>query len=150
MKDKNQKQSELNQYQREIEAISQEKVKLEDEIFKKMQNKLTADKAAQYTDKLRKEQIDKIREIERSLAKIDNEIAKSRLDILQTETLNERLDNDVARLHNEIEDKNRIISRSEAEIKKRVLVIEQKQGLMDIYNKKVEQLIEKAGVINKF
>jgi hypothetical protein len=46
----------------------------------------------------------------------------------------------------EIEDKNHIISKSEIEIKKRVLLIEQKQGIMDLYNKKIEQMIEKAGV----
>ena len=46
----------------------------------------------------------------------------------------------------EIEDKNRIISKSEVEIKKRVLLIEQKQGIMDLFNKKIEQMIEKAGV----
>lgn len=146
LKDKTQKTSDLIQLQRENELVSQEKVKLEEEIFKKLQNKLTAEKAAQYSDKLRKEQTDKIREIERSLAKVDNEIAKARLDILQTQSLNENLDNDVKMLKNEIDDKNRIISKSEVEIKKRVLQIEQKQGIMDLYNKKIEQMVEKAGV----
>ena len=146
LKDKTQKTSELNQLQRENELVNQEKQKLEEEIFKKLQNKLTAEKAAQYSDKLRKEQTDKIREMERNLAKVDNEIAKARLEILQTQTLNENLDHDVNMLKAEIEDKNRIISKSEIEIKKRVLVIEQKQGIMDLFNKKIEQLIEKAGV----
>ena len=62
-------------------------MKLEDEIFKKLQTKLTAEKAAQYSDKLRKEQTDKIREVERSLAKVDNDIAKARLDIFQRNPL---------------------------------------------------------------
>ncbi len=146
LKDKTQKASELVTLQRENELVSQEKVKLEEEIFKKLQTKLTAEKAALYSDKLRKEQTDKIREIERNLAKVDNEIAKARLDILQTQTLNENLDRDVIMLKAEIEDKNRIISKSEIEIKKRVLLIEQKQGVMDLYNKKIEQMIEKAGV----
>jgi coiled-coil domain-containing protein 40 len=146
LKDKTQKASELVTLQRENELVSQEKVKLEEEIFKKLQTKLTAEKAALYSDKLRKEQTDKIREIERNLAKVDNEIAKARLDILQTQTLNENLDRDVIMLKAEIEDKNRIISKSEIEIKKRVLLIEQKQGIMDLYNKKIEQMIEKAGV----
>jgi hypothetical protein len=113
LKDKTQKASELVTLQRENELVSQEKVKLEEEIFKKLQTKLTAEKAALYSDKLRKEQTDKIREIERNLAKVDNEIAKARLDILQTQTLNENLDRDVIMLKAEIEDKNRIISKSE-------------------------------------
>ncbi len=60
--------------------------------------------------------------------------------------MNENLEHDVTMLKAEIDDKNRIINKSESEIKKRVLIIEQKQGVMDQYNKKIEQLIEKAGV----
>ena len=132
--------------QRDIETISQEKVRLEDEIFQKLQNKLTADKAAQYSDKLRKEQRDKIRELERNLARLENDIAKTKLEALQTQSLNESLDRDIKMLTKELEDRNRIISKSESEIRQRVLMIEQKQGQIDIFNKKIEQLIEKAGV----
>lgn len=144
--EKSQKSSLINQYQRDIEAISQEKVKLEDEIFSKLQNKLTADKAAQYSDKLRREQREKLRDLERGLAKLDNEIAKARLESVQTETLNEALERDIRTMNKELEDKNRIISKSESEIRQRVLIIEHKQGQMDLFNKKIENLIEKAGV----
>ena len=125
---------------------SQEKVKLEDEIFSKLQSKLTADKAAQYSDKLRKEQREKIRELERNLAKIENEIAKARLEAVQTQSVNEAMERDIKMFQKEIEDKNRIISKSEQEIRQRVLIIEHKQGQIDLYNKKIEYLIEKAGV----
>ncbi len=147
--EKNQKSSVLNQYQRDIETISQEKLKLEDEIFQKLQNKLTADKAAKYSDKLRQEQREKLRELERSLAKLDNEIAKARLEGLQTQTLNEALERDIKMLQTELEDKNRIISISESEIRQRVLMIEHKQSQIDLLNKKIESLIEKAGVCVK-
>jgi chromosome segregation ATPase len=136
----------LAQHQREIESLSQERVKIEDEIFKKLQDKLTADKAAQYSDKLRKEQKEKLREIERNLAKIENEIAKAKLEGLQTTSLNEALERDISMLNKEIEDKNKIISKSESEINQRVLVIARKQDQIDLYNKKIEALIEKAGV----
>lgn len=135
----------MNQQQREIEIQSQEKLKLEDEIFKKLQSKLTADKAAQYSDKLRKEQREKIRELERSLAKIENDIAKARLESVQTQSVNEAMGRDIKMFQKEIEDKNRIISKSEQEIRQRVLIIEHKQGQIDLYNKKIEYLIEKAG-----
>lgn len=147
--EKTQKLNVLTQQQREIENISQEKVKLEDEIFKKLQSKLTADKAAQYTDKLRKDQREKLRELERNLAKIENEIAKAKLESVQTLSLNEAYQRDINMLKKEIDDKNRIISKSESEIRQRVLIIEHKQGQIDLYNKKIEQLIEKAGV-NKY
>jgi coiled-coil domain-containing protein 40 len=145
-KEKAQKTSFLNQQQREIEIQSQEKVKLEDEIFSKLQSKLTADKAAQYSDKLRKEQREKIRELERNLAKIENDIAKARLDSVQTQSINESMQRDIKMFQKELEDKNKIISKSEQEIRQRVLIIEHKQGQIDLYNKKIEYLIEKAGV----
>lgn len=148
--EKAQKSSFLVQQQREIENMNQEKLKLEDEIFKKLQDKLTADKAAQYTDKLRKDQKEKLRDIERSLAKIDNDIAKARLEGLQTKSLNEAYERDIKMLQIEIDDKNKIISKSETEIRQRVLIIEQKQGQIDLFNKKIENLIEKAGVCLDF
>jgi hypothetical protein len=135
------------QQQREVENLNGEKVKIEDQIFNKLQSKLTAEKAAQYTDKLRKEQVEKLRELERNLAKIENEIAKARLEGVQTKSLNEALERDINMLKRELEDRNRIISKSESEIRQRVLLIEHKQGQIDLYNKKIEHLIEKAGVI---
>lgn len=143
--EKNQKSSLNNQYQREIEVISQERIKLEDEIFQKLQTKLTADKAAKYSDKLRMEQREKLRELERALAKLDNEIAKAKLEAVQTQTLNEALERDIKMLNTELEDKNRIISKSESEIRQRILIIEHKQSAIDLLNKKIESLVEKAG-----
>ena len=125
-------------------------MKLEDEIFSKLQSKLTADKAAQYSDKLRKEQREKIRELERNLAKIENDIAKARLDSVQTQSINESMQRDIKMFQKELEDKNKIISKSEQEIRQRVLIIEHKQGQIDLYNKKIEYLIEKAGVSLSF
>ena len=124
--EKMEKTSVVNQKQREVENISQEKVKLEDEIFKKMQEKLTAEKAAQYSDKLRKEQRDKLRELERNLAKLENEIAKAKLDCVRTESSNAALDRYVKTLNKDIEDKNRIITKSTCEINQRIRIIEQK------------------------
>jgi chromosome segregation ATPase len=145
--EKTQKASLINQYQRDIEIISQEKIKLEDEIFQKLQTKLTADKAAKYSDKLRMEQREKLRELERALAKLDNEIAKAKLEAVQTQTLNEALERDIKMLNTELEDKNKIISKSESEIRQRILIIEHKQSAIDLLNKKIENLVEKAGGI---
>lgn len=80
------------------------------------------------------------------MARLENDIAKTKLEALQTQSLNESLDRDIKMLTKELEDRNKIISKSESEIRQRVLMIEQKQGQIDIFNKKIEQLIEKAGV----
>ena len=71
------------------------------------------------------------------MAKLDNEIAKARLEGVQTQTLNEALERDIKMLHTELEDKNRIISKSESEIRQRVLMIEHKQSQIDLLNKKI-------------
>ena len=47
------KDSELNNLRKLIEREFSEKVKLEDQILAKMQGQLTADKASQYTKKVR-------------------------------------------------------------------------------------------------
>lgn len=43
----------MNILQREIEKENQERVKLEDEIYQQIQDQLTAEKAAEYSSKLR-------------------------------------------------------------------------------------------------
>lgn len=52
-----------------------------------------------------------------------------------------------AEYNQQIAEKNQIITRSEQEIKRRVLLIEQKQNQIDLMNKKLESLKEKAGGI---
>ena len=47
----------------------------------------------------------------------------------------------------QIAEKNQVITRSEQEIKRRVILIEQKQNQIDLMNKKLESLKEKAGGI---
>lgn len=147
--EKSQKSSKLAQCQREIENINAEKVRLEDEIFQTMQTKLTAEKSAQYSEKLRRDQKEKLSELEIRIAVLENEIAKAKLECIQTQTLNESFERDIKSMNKELEDKNRIISKSESEIRQRVLIIEHKQTQIDSYNKKIEYLIEKAGVIAK-
>ena len=150
LKKKQQETSNLNAQQREVELISQEKVKLEDEIFKKLQEKLTADKAAQYSDKLRREQRERLRDLERNMAKLENDIARAKLESVKTQTSNDSLKRFVESLNKEIEDKNRIITKSTSEINQRVRIIEQKQSQIDQYNKRIDYLIEKAGVSDLF
>lgn len=121
-------------------------MRIDDDIFKKLQDKLTAEKAAEYSDKLRRIQREKLSEIEKRLAEIDNDIARTKLESLQKRSMNEALERECESLRREIDDRNRIVSKSESEIRQRVLLIESKQGQIDLYNKKIDNLIEKAGV----
>lgn len=55
------------------------------------------------------------------------------------------LENQSREYNEQIGEKNQIITRSEQEIKRRVILIEQKQNQIDLMNKKLESLKEKAG-----
>ena len=58
----------------------------------------------------------------------------------------ERLQGIMKELDEEIRQKNEIITRSDNEMVHRNAIIERKQGVIDQYNKKMEQLISSAGV----
>jgi hypothetical protein len=56
-----------------------------------------------------------------------------------------QLEKESKEYNEQILEKNSVITRSEQEIKRRVLLIEQKQNQIDLMNKKLESLKEKAG-----
>lgn len=145
--EKAEKQHDLNVIQREIEKENQERVKLEDEIYQRGQEQLTAEKAADYSSKLRFKLKEATREIERNLSKVQNDIARARLEKAYLVTNIKQLEGQSKELNEEIGEKNQIITRSEQEIKRRVILIEQKQNQIDLMNKKLESLKEKAGGI---
>ncbi|CAF3321028.1 unnamed protein product [Rotaria socialis] len=145
--EKAEKQHELNILQREIERENQDRVKLEDEIYQQVQDQMTAEKAAEYSSKLRFKLKEATREIERNLSKVENDIARARLEKTYLITNIRQLDSQAKEYHEQIVEKNQIITRSEQEIKRRVLLIEQKQNQIDLMNKRLENLKEKAGGI---
>ena len=80
------------------------------------------------------------------MAEVENEISQETLEIANVRARIERLNKICQDLDNQIAQKNDIISRSDAEIVKRNAVIERKQNIIDQFNKKLEQMISKAGV----
>ena len=83
---------------------------------------------------------------ETQMAEVENEISQETLEIANVRARIERLMKITADLDDQIAGKNEIISRSEAEIVKRNAIIERKQNIIDQFNKKLEQMISKAGV----
>ncbi len=80
------------------------------------------------------------------MATVENDISRDTLEAAQIRSRIERLQKIMDGLDDEIQQKNDIISRSEAEIIKRNAIIERKQGVIDQYNKKLEHMITSAGV----
>ena len=122
-------------------------MKLDDEIYQRVQEQLTAEKAADYSSKLRFKLRESTREIERNLSKVENDIARARLEKAYLITNIKQLEIQSKEYNDQIQEKNQIINRSEQEIKRRVILIEQKQNQIDLMNKKLESLKEKAGGI---
>ena len=80
------------------------------------------------------------------MATVENHISRETLELSNTMMRMERLHRIVDELNDEIAQKNNIVSRCEAEMVKRNAIIERKQGVIDQYNKKLEQMIISAGV----
>ena len=80
---------------------------------------------------------------------MENEISRDVLDISNTTTRVRQLQDIMDNLNEEIHQKNATISRIEGEIVKRNAVIERKQSTIDQFNKKIDQMKNKDGVIHK-
>ncbi len=78
---------------------------------------------------------------------MENDIARARLEKTYLMTNIKQLETQSKEYNDQILEKNQIITRSEQEIKRRVILIEQKQNQIDLMNKKLENLKEKAGGI---
>jgi len=139
------REGELNNLRKMIEKEFLEKVKLEDLIMEKMQEQLTADKAAKYTKKMTDRIRQKASQTERSLAEVENEISRDILEIANTTTRVRNLQDILHDINITIQQKNETISKIENEITKRNAVIEKKQGSIDVQNKKFEALVNKEG-----
>lgn len=123
---------------------------LEDAILEKMRTQLTMDKASQYTEKLTKKMRLLTKDLDSQMAQVENEISKTTLEVSHTKTRSDRMGKIAEELDEEIQGKNAIINRSEAEIVKRNAIVERKQGVIDQYNKKLELMISQAGVSHIF
>lgn len=77
---------------------------------------------------------------------MENQISRETLEYSNTMMRIERLDKIVDELNEEIKQKNGIVNQCEAEMVKRNAIIERKQGVIDQYNKKLQQMIDNAGV----
>ncbi|XP_033121483.1 coiled-coil domain-containing protein 40-like [Anneissia japonica] len=136
---------ELNGLRKQIEKEFQEKVTMEDKVMETMRNKLTMEKASQYTKRMASKTRQLIKEQEANKAQVENEVANDTLEYSHTMSRVERLKKTLDDLDEEIHEKNKIITRSEGEIVKRNAVIERKQGVIDQFSKKVEAIQSKQG-----
>ncbi|OAF66120.1 Coiled-coil domain-containing protein 40 [Intoshia linei] len=138
------KEKVLESLRKKIEIISNDKIKIEDDIHETLQNQFTTNKSYQYTtiqisknNKLR-------REIEKRIAIVDNEIAKIDLNISEYESAQNQLNAKFEEYEKDLKKKTAILEKGVNKITQNNTLIERKQSNVDIYNKKLESLISKS------
>ena len=80
------------------------------------------------------------------LSKIDGDIAQTTLDITNTNCRLDMHQKVLAELDKEVKKVNDLITNRENEISRRTILIERKQGLINFFNKQLEQMVSELGV----
>nr|XP_060615802.1 coiled-coil domain-containing protein 40 [Anolis sagrei ordinatus] len=136
---------ELAILRKEIEKGSETKQELENEIISKLQDQLMSNKAARYYLQLGVKLQNQLMTLDIQLTKIENDTAQTELNITNTNCKLNMLEKTLSDIDSEMDNLNKQISHSEAEIAKRNLMIGRKQGVINLYNKKLEMLISQLG-----
>lgn len=80
------------------------------------------------------------------LSKLDGDIAQATLDITHTNCRLDMHQRVLGELDKEVKRVNDLITNSENEIARRTILIERKQGLINFFNKQLEQMVSELGV----
>ncbi|XP_065176721.1 coiled-coil domain-containing protein 40-like [Sycon ciliatum] len=136
---------EIDGVRQQTEREVAERLHLEDTILEKTMTMLTLDKAAQYSQKvLAKLRAEEKRRV-KGIIETQGDIERTKLDIDNTQAERDDLAEALADLGKQLDERNQLISHSEAEIKKRNVIIERKQSRIDQLNKKISQVLQERG-----
>ncbi|XP_075760219.1 coiled-coil domain-containing protein 40 isoform X2 [Pelodiscus sinensis] len=137
--------NELQAIGKEMEKETEARQELENQIMAKLQDQLMSSKAAKYYSQLASKLHKKKLDLELHFSKVENEAAQIILDITHTGCRLSVLRKTFSELDKEMKRLNDLISCSESEIAKRNLLIERKQGLINLSNKKMDLMISQLG-----
>ena len=124
-----------------LEAVSRERKKLEQEALAKRAEQLTHSKAAKNLAKEALAIQNKIHGKEAEESNIHNEMARIRVDTLNTKAHNMQLKETLTKLLDDLKDKDKLIEKYEMEIRQRNDSIEKKMATVDRLNRKYEKLV---------
>ncbi|NXA55768.1 CCD40 protein, partial [Nothocercus julius] len=137
--------NELLSISKDIEKGSDTKEQIENEIMAKLQDQMRSSKAAKYfsqlVEKLRKRKM----ELELHFSKVENDTAQIILNATHTNCQLTTFQKTLSELDKEIKNIHDLISRSESEIAKRSLLIENKQGVINLNNKRLDMILSQLG-----
>ncbi|KAI4533822.1 hypothetical protein MG293_016841 [Ovis ammon polii] len=119
--------------------------KMDASITEKLQEHMTSNKMTKYFHqlilKLQKEKTNLVTH----LSKIDGDIAQATLDVTNTNCRLDMHQKTLAELDKEVKKVSDLITNSENEISRRTILIERKQGLINFFNKQLEQMVSELG-----
>ncbi|NWI64273.1 CCD40 protein, partial [Todus mexicanus] len=137
--------SELLSIRKDIQKETDAKEQMENEIVAKLQDQMMSSKATKYFSqmaaKLRRQRAD----LELHFSKVENDTAQVILNASHTSCRLAILQNTLSELDKEIKSVCDLISHSESEIAKCHLLMENKQVLIDQFNKRLEMLLAQQG-----
>ncbi|XP_050775868.1 coiled-coil domain-containing protein 40 isoform X2 [Gopherus flavomarginatus] len=137
--------NELQAISKEIEKETEARQELENQIVAKLQDQLMSSKAAKYFSQLAAKLHKRKLDLELHFSKVENDTAQVILDTTHTNCRLAMLQKTFSELDKEMKNINDLINRSENEIAKRNLLIERKQGVVNLFNKKMEMMISQLG-----
>ncbi|NXS52993.1 CCD40 protein, partial [Brachypteracias leptosomus] len=137
--------NELLSISKDIEKGTEAKEQMENEIVAKLQDQMMSSKAtkhfSQLAAKLRRRKTD----LELHFSKLENEVAQVTLNTTHTNCRLTVLQKTLCELDKEIKGTHDLISHSEREIAKCNVLIENKQVVMNQYNKRLEMILSQQG-----
>ena len=131
---------ELKGLEKNLEAVSREKVKVESEILLHKAEQVTHVKGAKNLAKEAQALQEMIQKHEQEESSVLNEMARIRVDILNTKAHNGQLQKTSDSLASELSAKDKLIEKYEMEIRQRNDQIEKKMHTVDRLNRKYEAL----------
>ncbi|XP_072538881.1 coiled-coil domain-containing protein 40 [Salminus brasiliensis] len=138
-------QSELTVLRKQLEKESSVRLDLEEKIVKKMQEQLTHNNAAKFSKHLSNKTASHRREREAQLSKLENELAAVTLEASQVALHLEALAGLQVEVEQDMSRRHQLLTTSEAEGAKLVIAIERKQATINVYNKKIQQIVASTG-----
>uniref|UniRef100_A0A3B3RJE8 Coiled-coil domain 40 molecular ruler complex subunit n=1 Tax=Paramormyrops kingsleyae TaxID=1676925 RepID=A0A3B3RJE8_9TELE len=139
------RQTDAASLRKEVEKESAIRQELEEKIMAKMQEQQLHGNAAKFSHGLIEKMAAHRREKEAQLAQLENEAAQAGLEGGETALRLESLGRHLGELRQENARRHELLSRGEAEFHRCAAVIARKQSAINVYNKKIEQMVFSTG-----
>ncbi|NXQ79578.1 CCD40 protein, partial [Nyctibius grandis] len=137
--------NELLSISKDIQKGTDAKEQIENEIMAKLQDQMMASKAAKHFSQLAVKLHGRKTDLEEHFSKIENDIAQVVLNAAHTNCRVTILQKTLCELDKEIRSVHDLISHSEREIEKCSFLIENKRGVINQYNKRLEMILSQLG-----